>query len=164
MDRITLWRSISLVLISAWLFITMTIDFIAIPTVFSTVTDIEQAGAVGLKAFSLLNCIELFLGVVLIVLFFLGKRKGKFILTSLGGLLCLASFYSFYLTPELKELTHELRSKSYEEHGEKRYNTLESEHSVYHDLYIKLDGGKILLLFFLLGEGVWILSRREEQL
>jgi hypothetical protein len=140
---------LNIVLLSAWLWTTALVDFVAVPTVFRTLSDLFVAGELGIKIFSKYNVLEMTFASLLLVqmlaIFLLpAKTNGadKILLVAVMALAALAFYYYFFLTPEIVELT-----KSWKEF----FNTAdgpawEQKHTLSHHLYVRLDSIKLVVL------------------
>ena len=140
----------NIVLLAAWLWTTALVDFVAVPTIFRTLTDLFVAGELGIKVFGKYNVLEVTFGSLLILqtlaLFVLPIKTNwaeKILLCLVVMLGILACYYHFSLTPEIVELT-----SSWKEHFNTPEATIwEERHSVSHHLYVRLDSIKLFALF-----------------
>lgn len=140
----------------SWILLTVTVDFIAIPTVFRTLKDVNLGGAVGIELFPKVNAVEVFLSWALIICLFYSlsiktRLFDRFVMVMGFFLVFLSIFYFTFLSPEIKTLTLEMSKKV----GD--YTSLPSlsvEHQFYHHLYIRLEGIKLLILAIMLGWSV----------
>lgn len=140
------------VVLGAWIVLTIAVDFIAIPTVFRTLKDINLGGSVGVELFPKVNKVEMILAMILLVgILYKQKVKEKMfdrlILLQSFFLFFLTLTYSFFLSPEIKRLTLLIQDKS------KAYHLLpdlQIQHSFYHHLYIKLEGVKFIFLLMMI--------------
>lgn len=67
-----------LIFLGGWFFSTIVVDFFAVPNVFRTVTNLYEAGRVGIKIFARFNILELIFAVFTCSCFWkipLGKNK-----------------------------------------------------------------------------------------
>ena len=147
---------ISLVLIGAWLALTLFTDFVVIRTAFAITGDFFKAGDIGIALFTKMNSFEVICGSFLIVAALKDapasrvKRNSGLILSLL--LLGIALTYFAYLTPKITTLTEIW--KEAEALGVMSHQGIldvQGEHQFYHRLYIGLDSLKILALSILLG-------------
>jgi len=129
----------------SWLLMTLFVDIKAVPTVFRNVSSRLEAGRVGMDIFSSFNKIELVFAFFILILFirFIKIKKMWFVVIPL---IILPIAYNFYLTPEISEISLKLGLALQEGLDPSK---LEASHEVFHSLYTKLDGIKILLLFVL---------------
>lgn len=153
--------SIVMVVLALWLGATLAVDFLAIPSVFKNVTNLAEAGKVGMAVFGKFNVIEVVYA--LLSLFFLlvitlrnRSRFNIFLLSLTLVLTAIALSYLFYFTPELARVTF---AKN-ETFGPEMRAALESELYFLHSLYIKLDGLKMFLIVIAL----IMLGRKGEEL
>jgi hypothetical protein len=147
-----------LFLLGAWLFCTILVDFVAVPAVFQTVTNRFEAGDVGMQVFTRLNFLEVIFSVLLLTCAFLFRERivwRKIFFTSLFSLMGLALYYSTFLSPEIIKLTIGLRDGVVETPA---YQAIEARHAFYHQLYIRLDSFKLLILVAL---SISVLKKRE---
>lgn len=146
--KVSMLRKLVLSLIASWLALVIYTDFIVVPTVFTTLTSRVEAGELGMKVFSALGTFEV---VVSIFLFFSAIIVFKKFRTKRASYLfifatCLCAFAllgKFYMTPKitkLNSLKYTLNETT------QQYKEIDKEHQLYHGLYIKLDGTKILFL------------------
>ncbi|MCK6595885.1 MAG: DUF4149 domain-containing protein, partial [Bacteriovoracaceae bacterium] len=94
------------VVLGAWIVLTIAVDFIAIPTVFRTLKDINLGGSVGIELFPKVNKVEMILAMILLVgILYKQKVKEKMfdrlILLQSFFLFFLTLTYSFFLSPEI---------------------------------------------------------------
>lgn len=140
-------------LLALWLGATIAVDFFAIPAVFRNISNLSEAGAVGMSVFSSFNKLELVLALTTLVTFgaTLGwsnsAPKPRVIIISLIILVLLAASYLFYLTPELTVVSI-AKNNSFEE---LERAALEERLQFLHTLYVRLDSFKMLLILLLLG-------------
>lgn len=143
-----------LFLTSIWWGWTILTDFFVVPTVFKTINDFFNAGELGVALFGKLNSLEVIVGfllVILNILRFKQKKTSKLILILSGFTFLIVCFYFFYLTPKLSELT--LLWQKAEAVGSQSINgilDIQQEHQYYHQLYVRVDSLKLLLLSTLL--------------
>ncbi len=146
--KVNMIRKIVLGLLASWLSLVTYTDFIIVPTVFKTLTSRVQAGELGMKVFSALGSFEVLTSIILffcaIAIFkkFRTKRAGY--LFVFATVLCgFALLGKFYMTPKITELNilkYTLSETSPD------FIKADRDHQFYHDLYVKLDGAKLLLL------------------
>ncbi len=155
---------LSLMIVFAWLVTTSFIDFIAVPTIFRTVTNSSEAGDVGMTIFSTYNKIEVFFSFSFLLFSFLIFRnlsqKRKILKASFLSipvlLLGISLFYLIYLTPKITNLTFQ---KKVVLKSSPEYSQIEKTHGVYHQMYVKIDGVKLVLLL-----GIFLLHFNEEMI
>ncbi|EQC44613.1 PF13664 domain protein [Bacteriovorax sp. BSW11_IV] len=138
-------------LIVAWFSTSCLIDFVAVPTVFRTVSKLNEAGAVGMKIFSTYNVVEVILGLIIfgyalksVVKKGLGRKIFAFFSLVVFGI---ALTYNFHVSPRIIEINTE-RAKYEMESPE--YQKISVEHGFYHRLYVNLDKVKVTLLLVML--------------
>ena len=141
--------------LGAWLVATIFIDFFAVMAVFKNVSNIFEAGTVGMYVFSSFNKFEIFFGVSLLTVSFMNplsnkKIKQLMIILSLI-LLTIALYYNFFLSPKISELTIQMHEIGL---GNEGYDLTENSHQIFHKRYVSLDSLKLLLLLILLGFGI----------
>lgn len=146
------------VVLGAWIILTVAVDFIAIPTVFRTLKDVNLGGSVGIELFPKVNKVEMILAVILLVgILYKQKVKEKmfdrFILIQSFFLFLLTLSYAFFLSPEIKRLTLLIQDKSV---AANLLADLQIQHSFYHHLYIKLESVKLIFLLMMM---VWCFFR-----
>ena len=143
-----------------WFGLTCFLDFYAVPTIFRTLTSRPDAGSLGMILFLTFNKIEILLSLILGVCAYFFRESIKWkktFWTTLASLFVLSLIYTFHMSPTIIEANkkkYELAEESQE------YIELEKTHQMYHGLFRKTDGAKILVLFVLLGS---TLRRREEK-
>ena len=146
--HLRLLQKFSIFIVSSWLSLTMFIDFIAVPTVFQNVSKREEAGNIGMKVFSLFNSFEFVFSLILLIFaIFLFKRiktkRTKTLLFSAVILTMLTGVYKFKMTPEIIRLNQEKYSLV---EGSTEYKLVEKDHQFLHNLFVKLDAAKMLIL------------------
>lgn len=143
------YKLLLLVISSLWMGMTMSVDFVAVPLVFQTLTSLQEAGRLGIAVFLKFNSIEIFLSMVLFItsiLEFLKNKNGRWPMTwVLFSILLtsLAVLYAFYLSPRIAFLGTEMHQFPLESEP---YLAIYKEHQFFHKLYVKLDSLKLLLL------------------
>lgn len=136
--------------LAAWFFTTIVVDFVAVPSVFRTVTNLQEAGNVGIKVFTKYNVLELILGIAATGIFWKLPSENKKtlwtcrILSSL--LVVLILFYMLHLNPNIIKYAGQMHEIGI---GNEGYEAIEDQHRFYHHLYVKLDGFKLFSLLFL---------------
>lgn len=148
-----------LILTSMWWGWTLLVDAFIIPTVFGYVEGFFLAGELGIAVFSKLNGLEVIVSsflLALISLHFLRSRKPVIlVIVSLLAWIIVMIYFS-YLTPKIVELTK--LWKQAEETGLSGIAgipDIQQAHQFYHNLYIKLDVIKLIILSTMLGIAVW---------
>lgn len=142
--------------LSSWILLTITVDFIAIPTIFRTLKDVNLGGAIGIELFPKVNFVEVILACGLIICLFYSlsiktRLFDRFVMVMGFFLALLSIFYFTFLSPEIKTLTLEMSNKM----GDfSALPSLSVQHQFYHKLYIKLEGLKLLILVIMLGWSV----------
>lgn len=134
--------------ITAWFFMTVLVDIVAIPTVFRNSSNLQEAGKIGMALFGKFNKFEIFLG--LMVLFgTLGlKEKSKLKISLAVVLLAFALFYTFYMTPKIGQASAQIHSVAI---TDPLYGVFKQEHRTYHELYRYFDTTKLLILLVFAG-------------
>lgn len=141
---------IVLFLISIWWGWTVLTDFFVVPTVFKTINDFFNAGELGVALFGKLNSLEVIVGFILVILTivsFKQKKTSKLILVLSSSCFLIVCTYFFYLTPKLAELTklwQQAEAAGTQAIG--GISDIQQEHQFYHQLYVKIDSIKLLLL------------------
>jgi hypothetical protein len=141
--------------LGAWLISTIFIDFFTVIAVFKNVSNIFEAGTVGMYVFSSFNKFELIFGISLLGISLINplanvKVKRLMIFFSLT-LLSIALYYNFFLSPKISTLTVQMNDIGL---GNEGYRLLENSHETFHKRYISIDSIKLLLLLILLGLGI----------
>lgn len=137
----------------SWIVLTVAVDFIAVPTVFRTLKDVNLGGAIGIELFPKVNVVEVILSLgLLFCLYYSMNIKvrlfDRFIMVMGFFLVFLSLFYLTFLSPEIKTLTLEMaRAKG----DYSLLPQLSIQHRFFHNLYIKLEGIKFVILVILLG-------------
>ncbi len=139
---------VQILILGLWLGMTVLVDFIAIPIVFRTLTDVFQAGLIGMQVFEKLNFVEVFLGLAFMVSCFYLKKTLKLVKFFAIILSFLAGFYFFFLTPKITKLSLQMMELTHQAGA--GLQQVAQDHDFYHHLYVKLDGVKILMLLFCL--------------
>jgi hypothetical protein len=147
------------VLTGMWWGWTVLIDIFVIPTVFKTIDQFFVAGELGIAVFSKLNNLELITSSILLatLLTHFGRKKKFSILLILSFLTwTLAMIYFSYLTPKIVELTELWRKADLIGlSGVSGVEDIQQSHQYFHNLYIKFDSLKLLLLTAMLVVGYW---------
>jgi len=143
-----------------WMAPSVLIDFVAAPAIFRNVSNIEEAGTLGMVIFKAFNSLELVLSLVIFGLAFHLSRKNilkKPWLILFSVLVMWAGFFRFYLSPSIIEINKERYQLSEES---EKFEILSKEHRFYHKLYVKMEGAKVI---FLLVGVIMVFRIREEQ-
>lgn len=131
---------------------TLTIDFMVLPKVFSVVKDIFLGGRIGRGLFTAFNYCEMtFSGLLLILIFTMVFPKiwqKRAAIASAISLALITLLYEFYLTPGIINATNTLESIPLDE--VERRAPVFLNHQFFHQWYIRADSLKILLLLFLM--------------
>jgi len=139
-----------LMFLAAWFFTTIVVDFVAVPSVFRTVTNLEEAGKVGIKVFTKYNILELILGIVITGIFWKLPAQSKKLLWACRILsvilVILILFYMLHLNPNIIKYAGQMHEIGI---GNEGFEAVEDQHRFYHHLYVKLDGFKLFSLLFL---------------
>jgi hypothetical protein len=141
--------------LGSWLISTIFIDFFAVMAVFKNVSNIFEAGTVGMYVFSSFNKFEIIFGIFLLLISFTNpltnlKMKNTMIIIS-AILLSFALYYNFFLSPKITTLTHSMHDIGM---GNKGYDEIERMHGIFHKRYVSMDSIKLLLLLALLCLGI----------
>jgi len=150
-------------ILGSWFATTALIDFVAVPTVFRNISSLQEAGRVGMIIFSTYNKVEVVMGLMLSGLFFKiwrtsRLRRHSYFMAGAIVLLLLATLYNVKITPSITELNQ----KKYQLEVESpAYRQVDQEHQFLHQLYVKLDGFKLLLLLGL--SGACFIEKRKER-
>jgi hypothetical protein len=110
-----------------------------------------EAGNIGMIVFTRFNYLEVAFALGLMICAFLFKDQIKWKKVKAVTLLYLFVFgllYAFYLSPEISKLTLEMRDLM---EGSDAYQAIEKRHLFYHQLYVRLDSVKLLILAALIG-------------
>lgn len=134
--------------LSAWFFLSVFIDFIVVPGAFKIVGDIFKAGNLGITVFTAFNKFEVLFGAILVFSYFKAPdvkyRKVKNVIVKI--VTSIAIYYYWYLSTKIADLTKVLIAGG----EQKLVAVAQKDHNFYHNLYVKLDAVKILLLFVLI--------------
>jgi hypothetical protein len=135
--------------LGAWFFTSLVIDIVAVPAVFRNVSKIAEAGTVGMIVFSKYNILELVfaLGLLITAYFNRSVQYFKYFFSVLVLLTINALLYTFYLSPSIIKINEKLYNDST---AEAVKNTLQHSHDFFHQLYVGLEKGKVLILLLLI--------------
>ncbi len=151
-----------LIFLGGWFFTTCVVDFVAVPNVFRTVTNLKEAGNVGIKVFTTYNKLELIFALGVCGFFWKLPVHNKNILWVSRGLsvvlIGLVAFYMLHLNPNIIKFAGQMHEIGI---GNEGYEAVEEQHRFYHHLYVKLDGFKLISLLFL--QVVSVISWRENE-
>ena len=137
-----MWYFLTLTSISAWFFSTVVVDFVAIPSVFRILDDPATAGLIGIKVFSTFNILEVIIAITGLVGAYFLRHKGLLVLSILT--ISIAFLYYFYLTPSIISASEVIRS--FNELNSQVVEEKTREMAFFHELYVKMDSIKLLLL------------------
>lgn len=148
--------------ISSWFFTSVVIDMVAVPAVFRNVSNIAEAGTVGMIVFSKYNILELVFSLGSLISIYLNKTIAKFnyIFAALFILFINATVYTFYLSPRIVEINKKLYR---DEIALDIKETLQAAHDFHHHLYVGLEKGKVILLLLLLGFSLYLFNKKEKE-
>ncbi len=133
----------------SWLIATIFLDIVAVPTVFKNISNVLDAGKVGMTIFKTFNRIEVVFAVIFLfagIEEFISERRKKYLVFSII-LFFWILVYNFYLTPSIIFYTEKLHS------GVQDINLMieyQSKHALIHKAYRYLDSIKILVLVALI--------------
>ena len=135
--------------LAAWFFTTIVVDFVAVPNVFRTVTNLEEAGKVGIKVFTTYNFLELSFAFLAGFMFWKLPAQNKTLW--IGRVLAVVLifqvlFYILFLNPNIIEYSRQMHEIGI---GNEGYEFVEDQHQFYHHLYVRMDGFKLFALLFL---------------
>ncbi len=152
---------IFLVVLGIWLGLTCFLDFIAVPTVFRTISSRQQAGELGMLLFHTFNKAEILFSLILLSCGLIFRKKvldHKLFFCSLISLVILTFIYTFHMSPTIIATN---KAKYELEESDPQYQVLERTHQSYHGLFRKTDTVKILTLLIIL---IAIIKRDEGEL
>jgi hypothetical protein len=135
-------------LLTAWFFMTVLVDIVAIPTVFKNISNMQEGAKIGMTLFGKFNCIEIFLGLSILLGSFLMKEKSKVMITLALILLAFSIIYTFFMTPMIANNSIQLHLVLA---TDPHYEILQKEHRTFHELYRTLDTIKLVLLLIFSG-------------
>lgn len=138
-------------LIVAWFATSCLIDFVAVPTVFRTVSKLTEAGAVGMTIFSKYNVVEVLCGLVILI-YALKSAMIKGIGRKVFALFSVVVFgialaYQFHVSPKIIQINTE---RAQYEMESVEYQKISVEHNFYHKLYVRMDSVKVTLLLIMM--------------
>lgn len=137
---------LALLMAAIWMSATALVDFLIVPTLFRSLDDVMSAGIIGVKLFTIFNYLELVFGFAMIVgiwksfKYFNHRSLAWANLSNAILLFVIALFYTSFLTPELTQLTYQIKSG-----GDSH---IMASHDFFHKLYVKIDSIKLLLTIF----------------
>lgn len=134
--------------ITAWFFMTVLVDIVAIPTVFRNISNLQEAGKIGMTLFGKFNKFEIFLGVVVLLGTLCLEEKSKLKISLAVVLLAFSLFYTFYMTPMIGNASAQIHSVAI---TDPMYAVFKKEHRTYHELYRYFDTTKLLILLAFAG-------------
>lgn len=131
---------------------TLTIDFMVLPRVFSLIKDVFLGGKIGRALFTSFNHCELVFGLLIVGLMasmaFLKVWHKRAAIGAAIALVLISLLYQFYLTPGIINATNTLDGIPLADIEGRAQAFL--THQFYHQWYIRVDSLKILLLIFLM--------------
>ena len=128
-----------------WFFMSVLVDVVAIPTVFRNISNITEAGKIGMTVFHRFNCFELFFAVMILIGTLMPLKKSKLMITLAVGLFFLSLLYTFYMTPMITKATLAIHQTAL---TDPNYAVLQTEHAHYHTMYRYFDTAKLFILMF----------------
>lgn len=149
-----------LVFLTFWLAPSILIDFVAAPAIFRNVSNLQEAGTLGMVIFRAFNSLEIILSVGVFITSFLLMKEGKFKkpwIILFSTVVIFAGIFRFHVTPTIIDVNRE-RWELPEDSA--RYIELTEKHSFYHQLYVKMEGTKVILI---LAGLIMVFRIREEQ-
>ena len=140
-------RKYSLILLPAllvtWFVATMFIDMMAVPLVFQNISSRDEAALVGVGVFKRFNNIELIVFLLSALLMkFTNIFSMKDFLLKLSYLAFFPFYYFFFLTNKIVSLN----AKKMNEIDYKALELIQIDLDFYHQLYVRLDSIKIILI------------------
>lgn len=129
--------------ILCWFFMSVLVDIVAIPTVFKNISNLQEAGKIGMTVFGRFNLFEIFFGIFILLGVLSPRTKSKLMISIAVTLLLLSFFYTFYMTPMIAQTSIKIHQISV---TDPQYELLSIQHNFYHKLYRYFDTGKLLLL------------------
>ena len=129
--------------ILCWFFMSVLVDIVAIPTVFKNISNLQEAGKIGMTVFGRFNCFEIFFAIFIVLGVLSFKEKSKLMICVSLILLLLSLFYTFYMTPMIAQTSIKIHSVAV---TDPQYEILGRQHYYYHSLYRYLDTAKLLVL------------------
>lgn len=155
------FKYLSLFFTGGWLISTAVVDFVAIPTVFRSLPDPMVAGQIGIQVFQKFNPLELVCAVVLILGAISFKNLKLKIFSS--ALMSIVLSYLFYFTPGIISAAQRLDKYSGQPESAE-YKEAKADHNFFHKTYVKIDGGKLLLLLLSSGLMIRLMARQKDEL
>jgi hypothetical protein len=129
--------------ILCWFFMSVLVDIVAIPTVFKNISNLQEAGKIGMTVFSRFNCFEIFFAIFILLGVTSPREKSKLMISISIALLLLSFFYTFYMTPLIAQTTIKMHQISI---ADPQYEILQKQHNCFHTLYRYFDTAKLLVL------------------
>lgn len=133
-----------------WFFMTVLVDIVTIPTVFKNISNIQEAGKIGMSVFGKFNCFEIFFGVMVLAGTLSMKEKSKVFIGISIMLLLTAIFYTFFMTPLIANNSVQLHSVL---NTDPQYEVFHKQNILYHKLYRFFDTTKLCVL---IGLGIMV--------
>ncbi|MFA6235889.1 MAG: hypothetical protein WC635_01070 [Bacteriovorax sp.] len=129
--------------LTAWFFMTVLVDIVAIPTVFRNISNLEEAGKIGMTLFGKFNCIEMFFGMCVLLGTVSIKEMPKWLVAFPVLLLSFSIVYTFYMTPMIARTGIEMHAVAV---TDPQYAVFKHQLKIYHDIYRYFDTTKLLML------------------
>jgi fucose 4-O-acetylase-like acetyltransferase len=129
--------------ILCWFFMSVLVDIVTIATVFKNISNLQEAGKIGMTVFGRFNHFEIFFAVFILLGVLSPKEKSKLMIGISITLLLLSIFYTFYMTPMIGETTIKIHQVAV---TDPQYEILQKQHSHYHTWYRYFDTAKLLVL------------------
>ncbi|MDO9183689.1 MAG: DUF4149 domain-containing protein [Bacteriovorax sp.] len=134
--------------ILCWFFMSVLVDIVAIPTVFKNISNLQEAGKIGMTVFGRFNCFEIFFGSFILLGLLSLKEKSKLMISISVLLLLLSFFYTFYMTPMIAQTSIKIHQVLV---TDPQYELLQKQHNFYHIAYRYFDTVKLLVLLAFAG-------------
>ncbi len=142
-------NKLKLVILSSWLTLTLFVDIAFVPVLFRTLKGQPYlAGSIGVKAFSVVNPIEVVFGIILLLIGLKLKKQHVVQFYLSLTLLVLAILYTFYFSPQISFYAQEMQK--FQLTNPVDFVKAQVEHRLYHGWYVRLDSLKMLILTFML--------------
>lgn len=146
--------------LTAWFFMTVLVDIVAIPTVFKNISNMQEAAKIGMTLFGKFNYLEMFLGMAILMGTSLMKKKSKIMIVLAALLLFFSIIYTFFMTPMIAHNSIQLHLIAA---TDLQYEILQKEHRFYHELYRILDTIKLILLLGFSGFVIYFNIKRMDK-
>jgi hypothetical protein len=154
-------RYLYFLFLGSWFFTSILVDGIAVPAVFRNVSKIAEAGTVGMIVFGRYNILEVFFSLGLLITAW-QNRSLKYFKVLYGLLILLfinALNYTIYLSPSITNINKQLYN---DETGSALKEQLRNTHEMFHQLYVSLEKGKVVILLFLMGLSFYLYYQKEK--